>query len=322
MRTAISATLLSLFLLLWAGAAGAASPPADPRNFLFIGGDRVADHAQLLARPDLEGVQVVYPWRALEPEEGAYDFSAIEADLTEADRLGVKLFAQIQDRFFLPEARLLPRYLLDEPEYEGGLARQYDNPGEGEPVAQGWAAKQWNGALRARFQALLAALAEQFDGRLYGLNLPETAVDLAGTDATFTCDAYFDAELENMAAARAAFARTYVVQYVNFWPCEWNNDQNYMERAFALAAEQGIGLGGPDIVPFRPGQMKNSYPLFNRYRGQLPIDAMAVQEPTLAYTNPNTGERYTRAEFVDYARDDLGVDVIFWTAEAPWLATD
>ena len=30
----------------------------------------------------------------------------------------------------------------------------------------------------------------------------------------------------------------------------------------------------------------------------------------------------TRAEFVAFARDYLGVDVIFWSVEAPWLAGD
>ena len=46
---------------------------------------------------------------------------------------------------------------------------------------------------------------------------------------------------------------------------------------------------------------------------------MAVQEPTLTYTNPATGKPFTREEIVAFARDYLGVDIVFWTAEAPWL---
>ena len=294
----------------------------EPRNFIYTGD--LSEHAELLDRSDIEGAQVIYTWRSLEPEKGVYDFSAIEADLARTDARGKQLFAQIQDRFFLPTARHVPRYILDDPEYAGGLARQYDNPGEGEPVCQGWLAKQWNPALRARFQALLRVLAEQFDGRLYGINLPETSFDplsKQGEDG-FSCDAYFDATLDNMRAARVAFESTHVVQYINFWPCEWNNDQRYMERAFALAVEAGIGIGGPDIVPFRQGQMKNSYPFFNRHKDDLPLVAMAIQEPTLSYTNPDTGEAFTRAEFVAFARDYLGVDIIFWSVEAPWLAGD
>jgi len=179
--------------------------------------------------------------------------------------------------------------------------------------------------VRARFQALLAALGERFDGRLFGVNLPESSFDPLAEEGDangFTCDAYFDATLDNMRAARAAFDETHMVQYLNFWPCEWNNDHRYMERAFALAVEQGIGAGGPDIVPHKRAQMKNSYPFFNRHKDALPLVAMAIQEPTLTYTNPETGEKFTRAEFVAFARDYPGVDVIFWSIEAPWLAAE
>jgi hypothetical protein len=48
---------------------------------------------------------------------------------------------------------------------------------------------------------------------------------------------------------------------------------------------------------------------------------MAVQEPTLTYTNPTTGKRSSRDDILQFASDYLGVDVIFWTPEAPWLRT-
>lgn len=292
----------------------------EPAHFLFAGGGPVEEIAPLLARSDIAGVQVVYTWRALEPEEGRYEFSAIERDLAAAEAAGKPLFVQVQDRFFLPTARHLPEYLLTEPQYEGGLARQADNPGEGKPVATGWGAKQWNPALRGRFQALLAALADQFDGRVIGINLPETAFDPLDAAADgFGCDAYFEAELDNARFARRAFRTSAVVQYVNFWPCEWNNDRGYMERFFAAAVADGIGVGGPDIVPWRPGQMANAYPFINRHKDAVPIVAMAVQEPTLTYTNPATGRPFTREEIVTFARDYLGADVVFWTAQAPWL---
>ena len=293
----------------------------EPRHFIFAGGSSVEEIADLLADPAVEGVQVIYNWRQLEPEEGHYDFSQIERDLSEAARLNKQLWIQLQDRFFLPEARRLPDYILSEPQYDGGLARQIDNPGEGQPVEQGWVAKQWNPALRVRFQALIAALAERFDGRILGINLPETAIDTGEEDAGF-CDTYFHAELENIVFARQAFGTSHVVQYINFWPCEWNNDQGHMERFFDAALEHGFGLGGPDIVPYRRGQMRNSYPFFNRLQDDLPITAMAVQGATLTYTNPETGEPFTRAEFLEFAVDYLGVDIIFWTQAAGWISAD
>ena len=180
---------------------------------------------------------------------------------------------------------------------------------------------QWNPEVRKRYQQLLQALAHRFDGRVAGVNLPETAVgvDVERDKTGFTCDTYFAAELENIAFARKVFSKSPVVLYANFWPCEWNNDKKFMSRTFEFALANGIGLGGPDIVPWRPAQMNNSYTFFNQYKGKLALVAMAVQEPTLTYTNPKTKKKFTREEFVDFAENYLGVNIIFWSASAPWL---
>jgi hypothetical protein len=298
-----------------------AADPSGPSNFLFADSESLVSHAPLVERKDIAGAQIVYSWKSLEPTEGQYDFSRIEADLAFLEKRGKHLFVQLQDRFFEIDARHLPNYLLEEPQYGGGLTPQSDNPGEGKPPGHGWVAMQWNPAVRGRFQALLQALAAKLDGRVFGINLPETAVDIdPKQDQTgFDCDRYFEAERENIAFARRVFTRTHVVQYINFWPCEWADDRKYMSRFFEFAAQNRIGLGGPDIVPHRPGQMKNSYPFFNRYKGKLALVAMAVQEPTLTYQNPATKLPFTREEFVGFARDYLGVDIIFWSLSTPWL---
>lgn len=313
--------LLLLGLSLIALSARAEPKVETPRNFLFLGSGELQAHSALLQRPDIAGAQVVYNWKELEPEKDRYDFSGVERDLAIAKADGKALFLQIQDRFFEAHARNVPDYLLTEPEFAGGLARQFDRPGEDRPVATGWVAQQWNPAVRHRHQALLSALAQRFDGRVFGVNLPETAADIPQDSPPpgFSCDAYVDAELETLAHARQVFKVSHVVQYANFWPCEWNNDRGYMARTFRLADQIGAGLGGPDIVPWRREQMKNAYPFFHQYKGRLKLVAMAVQEPTLTYRNPETGLPFTRDEIVAFARDYLGVDVIFWTPEAAWL---
>ncbi len=313
-------TFLALTVSITARAQSANSAP-QPRNFIFAGGSDLSGVLHLLSRPDIEGVQVLFNWKELEPRKEVYDFSAIDRDLAIAERLHKKLFIQIQDRFFHPIDRNIPAYLLNDPIYGGGLVVQSDNPGEGKSPAEGWAAEQWNPNLRKQYQKLLRALAARFDGKVYGINLPETSVDLDENHppAGFTCDAYFDAEIENMNYARNVFKTTYVVQYINFWPCDWSDTRHYMARAFADAAARGIGMGGPDIVPYRPGQMSNSCRFFHEYKGKLPLVAMAVQEPTLTYTNPQTHHPFTKDEFIDFARDYLGVDIVFWAPESPWL---
>lgn len=307
---------LGLALWLWSGSAGA----QQVRNFLYTSSDRLRDLRPLLERPDIGGVQVVYNWKSLEPAEGRYDFARIEGDLRYLDGLHKKLFVQIQDRFFDPKARNIPPYLLSDPAYGGGLAAQSDNS-EVHPGGSGWVAEQWNPAVQARFQALLSALAAQFDGRVAGMNLPETAIDIDQKhDKTgFTCDRYFNVTLQNMEFARRVFRRSAVVQYVNFWPCEWDDDHHYMSRLFAATEHDAIGLGGPDIVPWKKGQMRNAYPFFHRYKGKLPLVAMAVQEPTLRYLNPLTRKPFTHAEFVDFGTDYLGANIIFWATRSPWL---
>jgi hypothetical protein len=316
----IRGALLSLLAMSLPGVQDALAV-TDPVNYLFADSDALVRRTALIERADVAGVQIVYTWKSLEPAQGEYDFSRIEADLAFLEKRGKKLFLQLQDRFFVIEARNVPRYLLEQPEYGGGLVPQSDNPGEGMPAGHGWVAMQWNPAVRSRFQALLRELARRFDGRIHGINLPESAIDVdpkkVGTG--FSCDGYFAAEMENARVARAAFHRSYVVQYVNFWPCEWNDDRRYMSRFFEFAAENRIGVGGPDIVPWRQAQMKNSYPFFNRYRGKLGLVAMAVQEPTLTYKNPKTGKKFTRDEFTAFARDYLGADIVFWSMSAPWL---
>jgi len=316
-RSMKNSAILAL-LALTLGAGGAVAAPA---NYLYTSSGELAGLKAIAGRSDIAGAQVVYNWRGLEPREGEYDFSAIERDLALTDSLGKKLFIQIQDRFFSPEARNLPDYVLEEPQYGGGLVPQVDNPGEGKAEGYGWAAMQWNEHVRRRYQALLKALGERFDGRVFGINLPETAIDVdMKADRTgFSCDAYFAAELENLTAARAAFAKSHVVQYVNFWPCEWENDHAYMSRLFAFASANGVGLGGPDIIPYRKGQMKNSYPFFNQYKGKLDFVGMAVQEPTLSYRNEKTGKPFTKDEFIAFATDYLGADAVFWSAQTPWL---
>ncbi|MGH9614740.1 MAG: hypothetical protein ACRD4P_16860 [Bryobacteraceae bacterium] len=299
----------------------AAPASTEPENFLYTNSSDLRRIQNELNRPDIAGVQIVYNWKDLEPEKDKYDFGAIERDLRFLTARHKKLFIQVQDRFFLPDAKNVPGYLMKDPIYDGGIVPQYDHQGEGKPVTMGWATEQWNPNVRKRYQKLLQSLAKQFDGKVYGVNLPETAIDInTERDKTgFSCDKYFNAEIENVGLAKRAFQKSYVVQYVNFWPCEWNNDHNYMGRLFAYAVENNIGLGGPDIVPYRKGQMKNSYPFFHRYKDRLVLIAMAVQEPTLTYINPRTKKRFTKEEFQEFAKNYLGAKIVFWTTSAPWL---
>ncbi len=71
----------------------------------------------------------------------------------------------------------MPDYIREDTIYHGGVAMQYDFPGEGKPTTSGWVARVWDPAVRERYNLLIQKLATKFDGKIYGINLPETAVD-------------------------------------------------------------------------------------------------------------------------------------------------
>lgn len=285
------------------------------QNFLFLGGhqDDLDEYQKEMEKSD--GIQMIYTWKSLEPKKGKYDFSSIESDLNKTKVLGKKLFIQIQDRFFDPNSKLVPTYLLTDQEYNGGVVKQIDHPGEGLEMVAGWVAQQWNPFVQNRYQLLLSAIAKKFDGKIYGINLPETSIDIDfDHDKTgFSCDAYFKSEIENIAFTRQVFKKSHVVQYVNFFPCEWKNDHFYMSRFFEFAIQNNIGVGGPDVIPYHKSQMENSYPFFEKFKNQMTMISMAVQEPDLTYTNPETHKKYSKEEFESFAVDKLGAKIIFWS---------
>ena len=180
----------------WVGlmlcAAAVCANAAPPQNFLYTSSGDLEQIAALIDRPDIGGVQIVYSWKSLERAKGEYDFAQIESDLAFLEARHKQLFIQIQDRFFEVAHRNVPAYLLDDPIYGGGLAAQSDNPGENQPEGHGWVAMQWHPHVRARFQSLLENLGKQFDGRVFGINLPETSADVnlktEQKRSGFTCD--------------------------------------------------------------------------------------------------------------------------------------
>ena len=182
--------------------------------------------------------------------------------------------------------------------------------------------QQWNPAVRQRFQALLRHLRREIRrSRVRDQPARDRRRHRPGarTRPDSTAIATSRPSVENIAFARKVFTQTHVVQYVNFWPCEWNDDRHYMSRFFEFAAQNASASVGRTSCPIGPGQMKNSYPFFNRYKESCALVAMAVQEPTLTYTNPATKKHSRATSSSHFAGDYLGVNVIFWSPTTPWL---
>ncbi|MHB1949369.1 MAG: hypothetical protein ACYCQI_14795, partial [Gammaproteobacteria bacterium] len=170
---------------------------------------------------------------------------------------------------------------------------------------------------------LIEKIATEFDGKIYGINLPETSVDFDANKLPegFTPDRYFEAELQNIKVMRDAFKQSLVIQYVNFFPNEWDNDHHYMSRLFSFAMEHHIGLGGPDVVPYKSSHMKNSYPFFYKFKEKV-LTGMAIQEPDYTYKNPETGDFYKFSEFYAFTQNYLGASILFWNVQEPFFSSE
>jgi hypothetical protein len=298
-------------------------------HYVFFGQDRekIAKDASFLETKALEGAQVVYSWRQLEPEKDVYDFSLIREDLAFLTSKGKKLFVQLQDVTFSEARKNVPRYLLQDSKYNGGADKQYriDDDDEEHAVVQGWMARRWDPAVQERFHRLLFALGKEFDGRIEGINFAETSGGFGFTGRLFpkgfSFEIYRDAIITNMKALKRAFPKSVVMQYANFMPGEWRpvNDKGYLRAVYWAAKDLKVGVGGPDLLPHRPGQLKSSYPLIREAAGIVPT-GIAVQDGNYEDKDPKTGERVTIPELLKFATEYLKVDYIFWCTQEPYYS--
>jgi hypothetical protein len=326
-----SRTVLVTFLLLIAVVAGNNAPEGgsvvSPKNFIFFERERHRiREPSFLENEHIAGAQLKYTWRELEPERDRYEFQRLLDDLAFIERNGKRLFVQVQDVSFSEEV-LVPEYLRTDPAFGGGVARKYDYGGDDESKAQfdGWVARRWDPAVRARFIKLLEELGKAVDGRIEGLNLPETSIGFGESGKLhptgFTYEAYVEGVKAIMTAARRVFSRSTVIQYANFMPGEWLpwTDHGYLRAVYAHAESIGVGVGGPDLLPHRKGQQNHSYPLIAARGAGIPA-GVAVQDGNLEDRNPTTGERVTVGELYGFARDRLRVDYVFWGTQEPYYS--
>ena len=314
---------VSIVLLFHLYCAAAAAKPVH--HYVFFGMDResIPNAKSFLETKAFEGAQVAYSWRQLEHTKDEYDFSLIREDLAFMNAHGKKLWIQIQDVAFSDRWKMVPEYLLKEPQYHGGVARQYKYPAsdESRAVPLGWMAKRWDTAVRERFQKLLLALGKEFDGRIVGINLEESSADFGESGKLypegFTRELYRDAIIANMKALKRAFPKSIAMQYANFMP----GGKEYLEAIYKAARENKIAVGGPDLLPFRPFQHANSYPMIRESAGVVPT-GIAVQDGNYSDVNRETGKRAEISELLKFATEYLKIDYVFWCTEEPYYSKE
>lgn len=297
--------------------------PGGIQHFVYFARDRDAIHGHaLLFSTRFEGAQIMYDWRQLEPAEGHYDFTAIEDDLDYLRGHDKKLFVQLQDATFT-DRKAVPDDLLT-PAYDGGATPQYNDDGS----LGGWVAKRWNPAVQHRFAKLLAALGAAFDGRIEGINLQESAIGVSHeTDPSFSAAGYVEALKANMRALKTAFPHSATMQYANFMPGEWLpwEDEGYLREIYRYGEEIGVGLGAPDLMPTRKGQLNHALAMMHEHPYTAPL-GIAVQDGNyVGETNTDdvVADRHNIVPLLAaFAQDFLKLDYMFWVDQAPYFAED
>lgn len=171
----------------------------------------------------------------------------------------------------------------------------------------------------------MLALGSRFDGKIEGLNLPETAVGFGETGKLypegFTPEVYRNAIIKYMAMAKNAFPNSAVIQYANFMPGEWLpwDDKSYLKSLFEFAVKEKIGMGGPDIKIYQKGHMNHGYKFLKEYTKSI-TSGVAVQDGNYQEINPKTGKRVTVREIYEFASEYLGLDYIFWCTQEPFYS--
>jgi hypothetical protein len=285
------------YLDAWKKYLDAACPlePDSIRHFVYFARDRELIHNHpFLTIQRFVGAQIMYPWAQLEPEKGAYDFSMVMEDYS---------YLKLHDR---------------------GATQQYDDNGK----VSGWVALRWNPKVQERFALLLKALGKEFDGKVEGINLQESAIGVESkTDTTFTPARYTESLKINMLTLKKAFPESTTMQYANFMPGEWlpNDDKGYLRSVFQYGQEIGVGLGGPDLMFRRKGQLNHILALMHEGKFTVPM-GIAVQDGNYIGETGDGRIVIVRENMVPllhaFARDFLKVKFMFWVCQEPYFSED
>lgn len=303
----------SLFLL--ALLAAAPEVKYHPGHWVAFEGEATLAAFPYPDEPAIRGFSVRYRWAALEPEPGRYDFTAIRRDLAIAAKHGKQLVAFLIDKTFTSQQRSpLPADL-----------REFGLPNEDGGIDP----KKWEARLIEREVRLAEALAKEFDAdpHFEGIAWQESAPGLPEErlrEAGYTPERYRAALTRLLQGSSAAFARSQVFWYQNFFP---ECDECLPEIARALRPYRVV-LSGPDILPYRRG-LQTRYPIYEEFRGQMKL-ACAAQADSYSHhqddrlnsekgpykegRKPIHGAGYVPLEKIfEFGRDRLHLNYLFWS---------
>jgi hypothetical protein len=250
-------------------------------------------------RPGSVGLVKRYTWRRLEPTQGVYDFSMIQADLQWAQGYGQQLIVMIEDKTFVQENPA--------PDYLASISAANR--------AGGFSMVRWDPAYTSRWKALVAAMGARFDSHpnFEGVATQETALgfDQATLQAFgYTPEKYRDAYIDQFNSALVSMPKSRIFWYQNYFV----GNQSYIGTIAKAVGPKGVVMAGPDVLPDSSELNTKSYPFFAQYKGSMHL---GIQVENICYSHlhstPGYATKYwTPDELFAFARDKLHANYLFW----------
>lgn len=275
-----------------------------------------AVYKDLANTPALQGIQVRYMWGDIETAKGQYNFASIDKHLAELQKRNKRLVIMIQTKSFSANsATYVPTYLKSA-EYDGGV---FTFSGSGPLKPTGQNLKLWNPLVRDRLSALFIALGKRYNTHPYfeGIGMSETALGapLNPVTSTQTNDFYKNLYIV-LQEARKAFPNTMVMQSVNY-------PRPIIAPLVETLKKMGGGLSHPDTYLQERGLLMEGtkytppgvYTYYPKLSGIIPLAPTVMHHNYENTKSDSSGYEPTVVELLDFLRDDLQANYIFWTRD-------
>lgn len=261
-------------------------------------------------RPGVVGFQKRYYWSQLEPAQDVYNFSAIREDLNLLAGQGMQLVVFLEDKSFNGDMPMPPY-----------LRKNYTI----ENRAGGYTAKRWSPYVVERFTKLIAELGRAVGNHraFEGVALQETSLSLNSgvLDRNgYTPEKYRDAIIEVLRGAREGLPQSQIFWYMNFLV----GGNGYLADIANVAADLGVAMGGPDVLPDEHALKTHSYPLYPVFRDRMTLfNSMQFNSYSHVHRESGYATKYwTMDELFEFARDELHVDYLFWNRKVKAYPAD
>ncbi|PXW80421.1 hypothetical protein C8R34_1483 [Nitrosomonas sp. Nm84] len=255
----------------------------------------------------LRGIVVRYGWGELEKSKDVYDFSSINKLLTELTARKKRLIILLETKSSTTKANaaLAPDYIKTAA-YDGGTYTF--SAGRG---TAGHGLKLWNLAVHDRKAKLISELGKRFNSNPYfeGIGYTETSLGQVSLSTT-TVDKHYKNLLSLNKKLRASFPNTMTFQYTNY-------PRPIVKTYIDTFKQTGTALGCPDVflddkgLTFQ-GDNPGVYTYYPKLSGTLPLVVQVEKANYMDTRHDGTGYQPSIAELLNYARDNLKVNYIFW----------